>query len=160
MDMPIPINVNGEERVFHGEAMTPLLDVLRDSFFLTGAKNVCREGFCGACMVHVDGVPRLSCLIPVGLVENRRVVTIEGLGGEGELSPLQQALEDHDVVQCGMCFPGLVMSLTAFFEKHPTATRDDIKRGLAGNVCRCTGYERIIDAALTLRAEQGARSDV
>jgi carbon-monoxide dehydrogenase small subunit len=111
-------------------------------------------------MVHVDGVPRVSCLIPVGLFENRRVTTIEGLGGEGELSPLQQALEDQDVVQCGMCFPGMVMSLTAFFEEHPTATRDDIKRGLAGNVCRCTGYERIIDAALTLRAEQGARSDV
>lgn len=151
--MSIRINVNDDERDFDGEMLTPLLDVLRDSFFLTGTKNVCREGFCGACMVHVDGVPMVSCLIPVGLVENRRIVTIEGLGRDGRLSPLQQALEDLDAVQCGMCFPGMIMSLTAFLEKNSTATRQDVKRSLSGNICRCTGYERIIDAALALRKE-------
>lgn len=154
--MSIRINVNDDERDFDGEMLTPLLDVLRDSFFLTGTKNVCREGFCGACMVHVDGVPMVSCLIPVGLVENRRIVTIEGLGRDGRLSPLQQALEDLDAVQCGMCFPGMIMSLTAFLEKNSTATRQDVKRSLSGNICRCTGYERIIDAALALRKEYGS----
>lgn len=156
--MSIRITVNDDVRVFDGEMVTPLLDVLRNTLFLTGAKNVCREGFCGACMVQVDGVPMASCLIPVGLVEDRRIVTIEGLGHEGQLSPLQQALEDHDAVQCGMCFPGMIMSLTKVLEENPKATRDEIKRGLAGNVCRCTGYERIIDAALTLRNVNGAKS--
>lgn len=156
--MSIRISVNDDVRVFDGEMVTPLLDVLRDTFFLTGAKNVCREGFCGACMVHVDGMPMVSCLIPVGLVEDRRVMTIEGMGREGHLSPLQQAFEDLDVVQCGMCFPGMIMSLTQFLEENPTATRNDIKRSLSGNICRCTGYERIIDAALTLREEHGSES--
>lgn len=156
--MSIRINVNDDERVFDGEMLTPLLDVLRDSLFLTGTKDVCREGFCGACMVHVDGVPMVSCLIPVGLVENRRIVTIEGLGRDGHLSPLQQALEDLDAVQCGMCFPGMIMSLTAFLEENPAATRQDVKRGLAGNICRCTGYERIIDAALACTKEHGSES--
>ncbi|MGM4986512.1 (2Fe-2S)-binding protein [Rhizobium sp. 11_C7_N12_5] len=156
--MSIRINVNGEERVFDGEVVTPLLDVLRNTLFLTGAKDVCREGFCGACIVHVDGVAMASCLIPIGLAMDKRIVTIEGLGREGDLSPLQQVLEDLDAVQCGMCFPGMVMSLTKFLEEKPAATRNEIKRGLTGNVCRCTGYERIIDAALALCQEQGSKS--
>jgi len=157
--MSIYINVNGEDRVFDGKAMTPLLDVLRNTFFLTGTKDVCREGFCGACMVNVDGVPMVSCLTPVGLAEKKCIVTVEGLGREGGLSPLQQALEDLDAVQCGMCFPGMIVSLTKLIEQNPTATRDEIKRGLAGNICRCTGYERIIDAALML-CEEGSKADV
>jgi carbon-monoxide dehydrogenase small subunit len=97
-------------------------------------------------------------LIPVGLIGNKHIVTVEGLGREGELSPLQQALKDGDAVQCGMCFPGMVMSLTKLLEQKPMATRDEIKHGLAGNVCRCTGYERIVDAALSLCQTQGAVS--
>jgi len=146
----VRIKVNGEERSFDGDVVTPLLDVLRDSFFLTGAKDVCREGFCGACMVHVDGVPVISCLTPVGLVDAKSVLTIEGLGDDSDLVPLQRALEEGGAVQCGMCFPGIVMSLTNLLAQQPLAARDDIKRGLCGNVCRCTGYERIVDAALTL----------
>lgn len=156
--MSISLNVNDEERSFDGPPMTPLLDVLRDSFFLTGAKNVCREGFCGACMVHVDGVPMASCLIPVGQVESKQITTIEGVGHDGALSALQQAFKDLDAVQCGMCFPGMTMTLTKLLEENPDATRAEIKRGLAGNICRCTGYERIIDAALTLREKQGVAS--
>ena len=99
-----------------------------------------------------------SCLIPVELVAGKRIVTIEGIGHDGNLSPLQQALEALDAVQCGMCFPGMIMSLTKIIDERPAATRDEIKRGLAGNICRCTGYERIIDAALTLCGKQGAHS--
>jgi carbon-monoxide dehydrogenase small subunit len=148
--MSICLNINGEERTFQGDPLTPLLDVLRDEFFLTGAKSVCREGFCGACTVQIDDVPIMSCLRPVALVEGANVLTIEGLGIEGELSPVQQAFEDFDAVQCGMCFPGMVMSLTSFLKRSPDATRGEMKSALSGNICRCTGYERIIDAALSL----------
>lgn len=155
--MSIHLNVNGEEREFGGSRLTPLLDVLRESFFLTGAKDVCREGFCGACIVHVDGEAMTSCLVPVGMAESKSIVTIEGIGDDGKPAPLQQALEALDAVQCGMCFPGMVMTLTQLISEQPNATRDDIKRGLAGNICRCTGYERIVDAALTLCGKHEAR---
>ena len=155
--MSIHLNVNGEIRELGGSRLTPLLDVLRESFFLTGAKDVCREGFCGACTVHVDGEAMTSCLVPVGMAESKSIVTIEGIGDDGKPALLQQALEALDAVQCGMCFPGMVMTLTQLISEQPAATRDEIKRGLAGNICRCTGYERIVDAALTLCGKHEAR---
>jgi carbon-monoxide dehydrogenase small subunit len=130
--------------------LSPLVDVLRDEFFLTGAKAVCREGFCGACTVLLAGEPIASCLMPLGLAAEREVRTVEALAPEGELSPLQRALEEHDVVQCGMCFPGLLITLTSYFERTKHPNRADMKAALVGNVCRCTGYERILDAALSL----------
>ncbi|PSS60549.1 (2Fe-2S)-binding protein [Ensifer sp. NM-2] len=148
--MTLSLTINGEERLFYGDPMTPLVDVLREAMLLTGAKAVCREGFCGACMVHIDGVPTPSCLKPSGLAVGCEITSIEGLGIEGEVTPLQQILEDHDVVQCGMCFPGMVMTLTAYLKDNPAPTRDEIKQALVGNICRCTGYERIIDAVLSL----------
>ena len=150
--------INGEDRAFYGDPMTPLVDVLRETMLLTGAKAVCREGFCGACNVHLDGVPTPSCLKPVGLAAGRAITSIEGLGIEGDLTPLQQALEDYDAVQCGMCFPGMVMTLTPFLNDNPNPTRDDIRHALVGNICRCTGYERIIDAVLSMgtAGERGA----
>ncbi len=150
--MTIYLNINGEDRAYHGDPMTPLVDVLRESMLLTGAKAVCREGFCGACNVHIDGVPTPSCLKPVGLAVGCSIVSIEGLGEDVQLTPLQRALEDHDVVQCGMCFPGLVMTLTPFLEANPKPTRDDIKQAMVGSICRCTGYERIIDAVLAMQS--------
>ncbi len=149
------LKINGEDRVSNSDALTPLVDVLRDEFFLTGAKPVCREGFCGACMILLDSKPVVSCLMPAGLAADREVRTVEALAPDGVLSPLQRALEQHDVVQCGMCFPGMLIALTSYFEQAQKPERDSMKAALVGNVCRCTGYERILDAALSLadRAE-------
>jgi len=146
--MPVSLSVNGEVRTTQRGGLTPLIDVLRDDFALLGAKAVCREGFCGACTVLVDGEAVMSCLLPAGLAEGRAVTTIEGLSQGGALSPVQQAMLDEDAVQCGMCFPGMVMTLTSFLRANPSPTRDDVRAALTGNICRCTGYERILDAAL------------
>jgi len=148
--MSLHLNINGEDRLSASDPMAALVDVLRDEFFLTGAKTVCREGFCGACTVLLDGRPIMSCLMPVGLAEGCAVLTVESLATDGILSPLQQAMEKHDAVQCGMCFPGMLMTLTSFLEGARAPTREDIKRALVGNLCRCTGYERIVDAALSV----------
>jgi carbon-monoxide dehydrogenase small subunit len=124
--MSMRLKINGEDRVSTSDPLSPLVDVLRDEFFLTGAKPVCREGFCGACMVLLEGKPVASCLMPAGLVTDREVRTVEALAPEGDLSPLQRALEQHDVVQCGMCFPGMLVSLTSYFEQaeNPNRRRD------------------------------------
>jgi carbon-monoxide dehydrogenase small subunit len=148
--MSVKLEINGEQRVSISDPMTPLVDVLRDEFFLTGAKVVCREGFCGACMVLLDGKPVVSCLMPVGLAADCDVRTVESLAADGDLSPLQRAMEQHDVVQCGMCFPGILVSLTSYFEHTNNPDREGLKAALVGNICRCTGYERILDAALSL----------
>ena len=140
--MPLAFDINGEERATQRDPMTPLIDVLREEFFLTGAKPVCREGFCGACTVLIDGRPMVSCLVAVG--------TVEGLATAGEPSRVQKIMEEHDVVQCGMCFPGMLITLTAFFRDNPNPGRDEIKAALVGNICRCTGYERLVDAAVAL----------
>ena len=154
--MPIELTLNGETVTLEIDPRTPLLDVLRDRQRLTGAKAVCREGFCGACIVHIDGEAVPSCLRPIGLLYGCSIVTVEGLAPPGTLNRVQQALIDHDVVQCGMCFPGMVMTLTDFLDREPNPDRDQIKASLVGNICRCTGYERIIDAVLSINAEGAA----
>ena len=150
--MPIAMTINGEKRLSTAAAMVPLVDVLRDEFHLTGAKPVCREGFCGACLVLVDGAPTLSCLTPAALAEGTEIVTVEGLSAGGVPSPLQAAFEAHDAVQCGMCFPGMVVALTDFLARNEQPSRAAVRAALAGNICRCTGYERIVDAALSVAA--------
>ena len=154
--MPIELTLNGETITLEIDPRTPLLDILRDRQRLTGAKAVCREGFCGACTVHIDGEAVPSCLRPIGLLHGCSVVTIEGLASPGTLNRVQQAFIDHDVVQCGMCFPGMVMTLNDFLDREPNPDRDQIKASLVGNICRCTGYERIIDAVLSIHAEGAA----
>ena len=146
--MVVNLTVNGDRRSSAADPITPLVDVLREDFHLTGAKPVCREGFCGACMVLVDDAPMLSCLMPAALAEDCEILTIEGLSVDGTLTPIQTALEACDAVQCGMCFPGMVVTLTHLLTAKPGATRDDIRAALTGNICRCTGYERIVEAAL------------
>jgi carbon-monoxide dehydrogenase small subunit len=147
--MPLQLKINGEDRFSLSDPLTPLVDVLRDEFFLTGAKVVCREGFCGACTVLLDGEPAVSCLVPVGLALGCEITTVESLACDGVLSPLQREMEEYDAVQCGMCFPGMLMTLTGFLARARNPSRQDIKEALVGNVCRCTGYERIVDAALS-----------
>lgn len=149
--MTVELTINGEARCLAVDPRKPLIDVLRDDCRLTGAKSVCREGFCGACTVHVDGNPIPSCLRPIGLLGGSDIVTIEGLAPFDTPNPVQQAFLDHDVVQCGMCFPGMVMTLTEFLGVNPSPTREEIKTALVGNICRCTGYERIIDAVMSIR---------
>jgi carbon-monoxide dehydrogenase small subunit len=146
--MVLSLTVNGDRLSSTADPMTPLVDVLREDFHLTGAKPVCREGFCGACMVLVDGAPTLSCLMPAALAEDCEIRTVEGLAVDGTLTPIQAALEANDAVQCGMCFPGMVVTLNHLLTTKPGATRDEIRAALTGNVCRCTGYERIVEAAL------------
>jgi len=146
--MVLSLTVNGDHLSSAADPVTPLIDVLREDYHLTGAKPVCREGFCGACMVLVDGSPVLSCLMPAALAEDCEIRTVEGLAVGGTLTPIQAALEACDAVQCGMCFPGMVVTLTHLLTTMPGATRDDIRAALTGNICRCTGYERIVDAAL------------
>lgn len=148
--MPTSILINGERHVSNRDPMTPLVDVLREDLFLTGAKSACREGICGACTVHLDGRPVVSCLVPLGAVEGGDIRTVEALATGNAPSALQSVMEEHDVVQCGMCFPGILMTLTSFFRDNPAAGRDEIKAALVGNICRCTGYERVVDAAVAL----------
>lgn len=148
--MTLVLTINGEDRIVTSDPMRPLLDVLREDLALTGAKAVCREGFCGSCTVLIDGDPVMSCLMPAGLVAGRDVRTVESLAIDGVLSPVQQAMEQADAVQCGMCFPGMMMTLTHFLSHAREPSRDDIKAALTGNICRCTGYERIVDAVYSL----------
>ncbi|MCP3468880.1 (2Fe-2S)-binding protein [Bradyrhizobium sp. CCGUVB1N3] len=146
--MALSLTVNGDRVTSTADPASPLVDILREELHLTGAKPVCREGFCGACMVLIDGKPAPSCLTPAALVEGCEIQTVEGLATRSQLNRIQAVLEACDAVQCGMCFPGMVVSLTHLLTTRPDATREDIRAALTGNICRCTGYERIIDATL------------
>jgi len=146
--MGLSLTVNGDRLASTADPATPLVDILREEMHLTGTKPVCREGFCGACMVLIDGTPAPSCLTPAALADGCEIHTIEGLASQGQLNRIQAALEASDAVQCGMCFPGMVVSLTHLLTTSPDVTREDIRAALTGNICRCTGYERIIDATL------------
>lgn len=151
--MNIDLTINGERHSLDIDPRTPLLDVLRDDCRLTGAKPVCREGFCGACMVLENGEPVPSCLRPVGMLVGSDIVTIEGLSHFEAPNRVQKALLEHDVVQCGMCFPGMVVTLTNLLEANHAPARHEVKSALVGNVCRCTGYERIVDAIMSLQKD-------
>jgi carbon-monoxide dehydrogenase small subunit len=144
----IAFTVNGQERTVDAPPLTPLSTVLRERLHLTGTKVACEEGFCGACTVLVDDEPAASCLVPVAHVAGRSVRTVESLAAGAELSPLQAALQANDAVQCGMCFPGVLMSLTALLARDPAPGEEAVREALVGNICRCTGYERIVEAAL------------
>ncbi len=125
-----------------------LLAFLRDELGLTGTKEGCGEGDCGACTVLVDGKNVNACLFPVIQAEGRSIMTIEGVSQDGKLSGLQEAFLSHGAVQCGFCSPGMIMSAMALLSENPHPTEDEVRYGMAGNLCRCTGYQAIVDAIL------------
>ena len=144
--MQISLTLNGKLRRADVEADTRLIDMLRGEFRLTGVREGCGAGECGACTVLLDGEAVCSCIVPAVQVDGASVTTVEGLEENGELDVIQKAFIEHDATQCGFCTPGMIMSAKALLLKNPTPTRDDIKRAIAGNICRCTGYIPIVDA--------------
>ena len=153
--MLIHFTLNGKPTTAELPPERRLLDVLREDFLLTGTKEACGEGECGACTILLDGEAVHACLIPVGQVEGRSVETIEGLMENGQLDVIQQAFVDHAAIQCGFCTPGMIMSTKGLLLKHPDPTEEEIRTALSGNICRCTGYVQTVaavkDAAKRLR---------
>jgi carbon-monoxide dehydrogenase small subunit len=146
--IPIRVTVNGRERRLAVAPHHTLLDVLRDELGLTGTKECCLVGECGACTVLLDGQAVDSCLVLAVEADGAAVTTVEGLALDGRLSPLQRAFLDHGAAQCGFCIPGQLLAARALLERTPRPTRADVEEGLAGNLCRCAGYEQIIAAVL------------
>jgi carbon-monoxide dehydrogenase small subunit len=142
------VNVNGVEHSIDAPPMSRLLDVLREDLRLTGVKEGCGEGECGACSVLIDGELTNSCLVPVLQVDGASITTIEGVAIDGKLSAVQQAFIDHGGAQCGICTPGMILAAMALLQEHPDPTLGQIQEGLAGNLCRCTGYMRIFEAVV------------
>ena len=146
MTMALTLTVNGQVHEVSVEPDRSLLDVLRTELGLTGTKENCLEAECGVCTVLLDGVAVNACVVLAPQARGRRVVTIEGLATDGALHPLQQAFIDHGAVQCGYCIPGMVLAAHAFLADHVSPTDGEIREALAGNLCRCTGYQKIVQA--------------
>jgi aerobic carbon-monoxide dehydrogenase small subunit len=144
--------VNGRPRELLVEPGTMLVDVVRDVLGLTGTKNGCAQGGCGACTVLIDGRPILSCLLPVELADGGEIVTIEGLESADGLHPIQESFVDRLAAQCGFCTPGMIIAAKALLDRTPDPMREQVVEAIAGNVCRCTGYEPIVDAILDAAA--------
>ena len=152
MTQPFRLIVNGGDYVVDASAGAYLLDVLRNDLGLQGTKEACAEGECGACTVLVDGEPVDSCIYFARQAEGRSITTVEGLAGD-ELHPVQRAFADHGAVQCGFCTPGFVVAAAALLEHNPHPDADDVRTALAGNLCRCTGYDNIVAAVLAAAGE-------
>ena len=143
----IAMTVNGRPVEIEIDIRESLLDVLRDRLQFTGVKQGCSVGECGACTVLIDGVPVNSCIHLAAWADGKAITTIEGIAVDGQLSPVQEAFVEEGAIQCGFCTPGLVLSTTAMVESGRTFTHDEVKRELSGHLCRCTGYQKIVDAA-------------
>ena len=155
--MRITATVNGTthqaDDVWPGES---LLFVLRERMGLPGSKNACEQGECGSCTVYLDGVPVCACLVAAGQADGRQIVTVEGLADGGALHPVQQAFIDAGAVQCGFCTPGLLVAAHDLLARDPSPSEADVREALAGNLCRCTGYEKILDAVRLAAARLAA----
>ena len=144
--MKINFILNGDPTTIDVAENARLVDVLRNDFHLTGTKEGCGVGECGACTVIIDGKAVASCLVLAVSVEGKSVLTIEGLSKNSELDPVQEAFIDHHAAQCGFCTPGFIMSAKALLDANPSPTREEIRVAISGNICRCTGYHQIVDA--------------
>jgi aerobic carbon-monoxide dehydrogenase small subunit len=149
----VTLHVNGETREVFIEPKKTLLEVLREDLGLTGTKEACDLGTCGACTVLLDGRPVLSCLLLAVGCTGKEILTIEGLAQGGALHPLQEAFINHGAIQCGMCTPGMILSAKALLDENPRPTDTEMRQAIAGNLCRCTGYVKIIDAIRAVSGE-------
>ncbi len=152
----ITLTINREVEQVDVPSHMTLLQMLRDKLAFTGTKNGCAAGECGACTVLLDGEPVNSCMVLAVECDGRQVVTVEGLAHDGVLDPLQEALIEHGGVQCGFCTPGVLISARGLLNRNPNPTEDEIREALVGNLCRCTGYLRIIDAVKAAALRQQA----
>ena len=150
----IKLRVNGDDEEVPVEPWWSLAFVLRELLGLTGTKLGCKRGDCGSCTVLIDGKAVKSCLILVGQAKGKDIVTIEGLADKARLHPLQQAFIDHFAVQCGYCSPGMILTAKALIDENPNPTEEEVRFALNGNICRCTGYHKIVEAILAVRRKE------
>jgi 2-furoyl-CoA dehydrogenase 2Fe-2S iron sulfur subunit len=153
----VAIRVNGIRRTARVEPRTTLADCLRNELGLTGTHLGCEHGVCGACTVHVDGVTARSCLMLAAQAQRCEVQTVESLAADGELNDLQQSFRELHGLQCGFCTPGILMTLTELLRDNPAAREEDVRLALSGHICRCTGYENIVRAAMATLEKRGSQ---
>jgi len=153
----IVLNVNGTNYKLNIEPRRTLVEVLRDSLGLTGTKKSCNEGECGACTVLMDGKPVASCLVLAIDAQGKEIVTIEGLAEGEKLHPIQEAFLKNGGIQCGFCTPGMVMSAKALLDENPTPTSTEVRKAISGNLCRCTGYQQIVDSIMAASKMMGEK---
>jgi len=149
MKRMIRIEVNGDSRAIEVENRRTLLEVIRDDLKLTGTKKMCDMGECGSCTVLLDGVPVNSCLVLAVDADGKKVQTIEGVAHGDDLDPIQEEFIQRGAIQCGFCTPGMILATKAFLAKNPNPTEQEVRTALSGNLCRCTGYVRIVEAVMT-----------
>jgi carbon-monoxide dehydrogenase small subunit len=145
----LKLNINGEDFEILTETHKTLLEVLREDLGLTGTKRGCDLGACGACTVLIDGKPYLSCLTLAADVQGNKITTIEGLSQNGEPHPIQRAFAEKGAIQCGFCTPGMILTAKAFLDEHPHPSEGEVKKAISGNICRCTGYVKIVEAIMS-----------
>lgn len=153
----LKVKVNGRDYNMEVKAVTTILEVLRDKLLITSPKMGCNTGDCGACSVLLDGRLVRSCITNALAAQGKEVVTVEGLAEPGELHPLQKAFHENYGAQCGFCTPGMLMAAEALLDENPTPTREEVKEAISGNLCRCTGYVKIIDAVMTAAQEMAGK---
>jgi len=148
MKQDIVLKVNGKNYHVSVETHRTLVEVLRETLGFTGTKKSCNEGECGACTVLMDGKPVASCLVPAVAAQGKEILTVEGLSQGEKLHPVQEAFVKYAAIQCGFCTPGMVMAAVAFLDENPEPTTEEVRRAISGNLCRCTGYQQIVDAVM------------
>lgn len=158
MKQDITLKVNGRDYLVDVESRRTLVEVLRENLGLMGTKVSCNEGECGACTVLIDGRPAASCLVLAVDAQHKEIVTIEGMSAGEKLDPIQEAFLQHGAIQCGFCTPGMVMSTKALLDENPHPTALEVRKAISGNLCRCTGYQQIVDSVLAVSHKAAGNS--